>query len=93
MTSTTDGSLTLYPNPNNGDQLFINLTEVDADVKTVSVDICDLAGKRVSARTIVVSDNFVKTNINLNGELANGLYMVNITAGEKVYNERLVIQK
>ena len=93
MTSMNDGTLTLYPNPNNGDQLYINLTKVDADVHTVSVDLYDLTGKRVSARTIAVSDNFVKTNIDLNGELANGLYLVNITAGEKVYNERLVIQK
>ena len=93
MSTITDGSLTLYPNPNNGDQLFINLTEVSADVNTVSVDIYDLAGKRVSARTIVVSDGLVNTSIDINGELANGLYMVNITAGEKTYNERLVIQK
>ena len=91
MSSTSNGTLTLYPNPNNGDQLFINITEVDADV--VSVDIYDLTGKRVSGRTIAVSDDFLKTNIDLKGELANGLYVVNITAGEKVYNERLVIQK
>lgn len=93
MSSTSNGTLTLYPNPNNGDQLFINLTKVDADVNTVSVDLYDLAGKQLSAHTIKVSDGFVKTNINLNGELANGLYMVNITAGAKTYNERLVIQK
>ena len=93
MTSSADGSLTLYPNPNNGDQLFINLSEVDAEVKTVSVDIFDLAGKRVSARAIAVTDSNVNTNIDLHNELANGLYVVNITAGEKIYNERLVIQK
>ena len=93
MTTVTDGALTMYPNPNNGDQLTISLTEVASDVRTVSVDIYDLAGKRVSARTIAVSDGFVKTNIDLHDELANGLYMVNITAGEKTYNERLVIQK
>ena len=93
MTTVTDGALTMYPNPNNGDQLTISLTEVARDVRTVSVDIYDLAGKRVSARTIAVSDGFVKTNIDLHDELANGLYMVNITAGEKTYNERLVIQK
>jgi len=93
MTTQGSGALTLYPNPNNGDQLFINLSEVDSEVNTVSVDIFDLAGKRISARTIAVNDGFVKTNIDLNGELSNGLYMVNITAGEKTYNERLVIQK
>lgn len=93
MSGTNDGTLTLYPNPNNSNQLFINLSEVASDVMTVSVDIFDLTGKRITARTIAVADGFVKANIDLHNELANGLYMVNITAGEKIYNERLVIQK
>ena len=86
------GGLTMYPNPNRGDQLFISLSEVAADINTVSVDIFDMTGKRVSARTIAVQDGFLKTNLELNGDLAGGLYMVNITAGDKVFTERLVIQ-
>jgi hypothetical protein len=30
--------------------------------------------------------------LDLNGEFAAGMYLVNITAGETVYTERLVIQ-
>ncbi|MCC6541105.1 MAG: T9SS type A sorting domain-containing protein, partial [Flavobacteriales bacterium] len=56
------------------------------------VDIFDLTGKRVSARTIAVQDGFVKTNLDLNGDLAGGMYMVHVTAGDKTYTERLVIQ-
>jgi hypothetical protein len=89
--ATTGGALTMYPNPNRGDQLFINLTEIEADVTTVSVDIYDLSGKRVSARTIAVQDGFLNTTLELNGDLAGGMYMVNITAGDKAYTERLVI--
>jgi hypothetical protein len=89
----TSGSVTMYPNPNRGDQLYINLSAVDADVNTVSVDIYDLTGKRISARTIAVQDGFLNSVLDLNGEIASGLYMVNITAGDKTYTERLVIQK
>ena len=91
--STSSGSVTMYPNPNRGEQLYINLSVVDADVHTVSVDIYDLTGKRITARTIAVQDGFVTTVLDLNGDIANGMYMVNITAGEKTYTERLVIQK
>ena len=35
----------------------------------------------------------VNTAFDLNGDVASGLYMVNITAGDKTYAERLVIQK
>ncbi len=87
-----DGTLTLYPNPNNGEQLFISLTEVGADVNTVRVDIYDLMGKRVTARTIAVADGFVNSAMDVHA-IASGMYMVNITVGEKTYTERLVIQR
>ncbi|MBK9765213.1 MAG: T9SS type A sorting domain-containing protein [Flavobacteriales bacterium] len=86
-------ALTLYPNPNNGEQLFMQLSEVDPEVKTLNVDLFDLMGKRVAARTIAVNDGMINTVLDLNNELSNGLYMVNIIAGEKTYTERLVIQK
>jgi len=87
-----DGEFTMYPNPNRGDQLFVNLSKVQEGVNTVNVDVYDLTGKRVMARTIAVQDGFVKTNLDLNGDLSGGMYMVNITAGDKTYTERLVIQ-
>ena len=87
-----ESTLTMYPNPNNGGQLFISLNEVAADVNTVSMDIFDMTGKRVAARTITVQDGFINQSVELNGELAGGLYMVNITAGDKTFSERLVIQ-
>ena len=85
-------SVVLHPNPNRGDQLFLRVNGLEAGVALVNVDIYDLTGKRVAARTIAVQDSFVRTNLELNGELAGGMYMVNITAGDKTYTERLVIQ-
>jgi hypothetical protein len=84
--------LRMYPNPNRGDQLFVNLEGIDAAVETVSVDIFDAFGKRVSARTIGTQDGFANTTLQLNGSLAAGLYTVSITAGEQQFTERLVVQ-
>jgi hypothetical protein len=56
----------------------------------ISVDIFDLSGARVSSRTMAVNDGMVYQVLSL-GELADGLYMVNITAGTQRYTERLVI--
>lgn len=89
---TTGGGLIMFPNPNKGDQLFLSLRELAADVETVSIDIFDLTGKCASARTISVQDGYLNTMLDLSGEIAHGVYVVNITAGEKVYTERLVIQ-
>ncbi|HRH71398.1 MAG TPA: GEVED domain-containing protein, partial [Flavobacteriales bacterium] len=87
-----NGTLTMFPNPNRGDQVFISLSEVATGVNTVSVDIFDLSGKKVTTRAIAVQDGNVNTYLKLNGDLAGGMYMVNITAGDKTYTERLVIQ-
>ncbi|MBL0126472.1 MAG: T9SS type A sorting domain-containing protein [Flavobacteriales bacterium] len=92
--ATDDGAaMHMYPNPNRGDQLYLSLDAIQEGVQTVSVDIYDTFGKRVSARTLAVQDGFINSVLELNGELAGGLYMVNITAGDAVYTERLVIQK
>jgi transposase-like protein len=84
--------LRMFPNPNRGDVLNFSISAIEEGVNTVSVDIYDLTGKRMSARTIAVADGNVNTVIDLNGELAAGMYLVNITAGDKTYTERLVIQ-
>jgi uncharacterized protein YegP (UPF0339 family) len=82
----------LWPNPNRGDQFWINMDGITNDVLTVAVDIHDLTGKRVMAREIPVNDSGrLNTVIDLNGDLANGVYLVSIMAGDKRYTERLVI--
>jgi len=88
-----EARVAMYPNPNRGDQLFLSMSSVEGGVETVNVDIYDAFGKRVAQRTIGVSDGYVNTTIALNGELANGMYLVSITAGSSTFNERLVIQK
>ena len=86
------GQLSLYPNPNNGEQLFLSIDQVKEGVNKVNVDIYDSFGKRVSASTMAVTDGHVNTVLDLNGKLAAGMYVVNITAGNDTYTERLVIQ-
>lgn len=82
----------MYPNPNRGDQLMVSITELGADMNAIALDIYDMTGTHVSARTISVQDGFVNTAVELNGDLAGGFYVVNITAGDKTFSERLVIQ-
>ena len=86
------GTLTVCPNPNRGDQLFLSLSEVASDVHTVSVDIFDMTGKRVTARTVAMADGYLSTTLDLQGSLSGGMYLVNITAGDNTYTERLVVQ-
>jgi hypothetical protein len=86
----TNTNLSLYPNPNRGDQVMLSIDAVDEGVETISVDFFDLAGHRAVARTIPTQGNNLNSLLELNG-LAAGVYIVHITAGDKVYTERLVV--
>jgi len=90
--SESSEGLRMYPNPNRGDQIHLSLEEVEYGSGTMSLDIFNLTGKRMVSRTIAVSDGPVNSVIDLNGALASGLYIVNITAGGQRYTGRLVIQ-
>jgi hypothetical protein len=83
-------NMSLYPNPNRGDQVMLSIDAVDEGVETISVDFFDLAGHRAVARTIPTQGNNLNSLLELNG-LAAGVYIVHITAGDKVYTERLVV--
>ncbi len=82
----------ISPNPNNGDQLFINLNTVDEHVTTVSMEILDLSGKRMTSRTIATQGAHLNTVIDLQGEIAAGMYLVNIIAGDLTFIQRLVVK-
>ncbi|MBX2979374.1 MAG: T9SS type A sorting domain-containing protein [Flavobacteriales bacterium] len=92
MSLSADGVLALWPNPNNGTEVWISLDGIDASIETVTVDIHDLTGKRISARILPTQDGSLLTALPLNGDLAAGLYLVTVTAGEAQYVQRLVIQ-
>ncbi|MFN3874931.1 MAG: T9SS type A sorting domain-containing protein [Flavobacteriales bacterium] len=87
-----DARMSLFPNPNRGDQLFLSLNAIEEGVEKVTVDIFDSFGKRVAQRTIGVSDGHLNTALELNGSLSAGLYLVTLSAGNSTFTERLVIQ-
>ncbi len=87
-----EARLSLWPNPNDGSILNISLTAFDATVSVVSMDVTDVYGKLVATRTLPVQDGRLNTAVSFEQDLAPGLYLVNMTAGEHRYTERLVIQ-
>ncbi len=90
--SADPAELSIWPNPNDGSLVHVSLMQFDATVSTVGVDVTDLYGKLVSTRTIPVQDGTLKTTLAFEQDLAPGLYLVNLQAGDKRYTERLVIQ-
>ncbi len=57
------------------------------------MDVFDSFGKRAMTATLPVQDGYLNTALELAPDMAAGLYMVNVTAGDNTRTERLVIQR
>ncbi|MBK8614048.1 MAG: T9SS type A sorting domain-containing protein [Flavobacteriales bacterium] len=90
--TSTEAVLTLWPNPNNGEQLYVTIDGLQNEVTTATVDIFDMVGHKVATHTIAVNSTTLNTVIALDASMANGMYVVNVTAGEESFMQRLVIQ-
>jgi hypothetical protein len=89
-----DMELVVFPNPNRGDLVFLNLDGVQQDAQVVTVDVYDSFGKRVLTTTLPVQDGSLFNHaLPLSPDLAAGLYVLNITAGERSITERMIIQR
>ena len=94
ITGTDDSAtdVTIWPNPNRGDQLFIALPRIDESTGPVRIELFDMYGKQVRTQQLPVQQGSTTLSIALE-DLATGMYMVNILIGGEVHTERLMIQQ
>jgi hypothetical protein len=90
--ATETGRLTVFPNPNNGDQVTLVLSSFDSSVNTIQVDVNDIYGKFITRRNIAVQDGHMNTVLSFEKELAPGMYLLNLQAGDQRFTERMIVQ-
>lgn len=83
-------SANLYPNPNNGDMVNLNMTGITA--KDVHIRIMDGMGKVVYTNRYTVEGS-LNTIVTFSKPLASGLYMVEFTSGSEVTTQRMMVAK
>jgi hypothetical protein len=87
-----DSDVLMWPNPNSGDRLNISIAGDANAPGTAQVDVFDAFGKKVIGRTIALNGTTVNTTIELNGQLATGMYLVSITNGDRLFTDRLIVR-
>jgi len=80
----------IYPNPNSGELVNINMTDITAD--NVFVRIMDSMGRVVYTNRYTV-DGSLNTMVSFSKPLAAGLYMVEFTDGDTVMTKRMMVNK
>ncbi len=89
----TSGVLELWPNPNNGDQLTVHIEDPGFETGTATIDVIDLFGKHVISETINVDGSTINYVVDLRDDIADGLYIVNVTTDDRSFTQRLVIAR
>ena len=79
-------NIAIYPNPNDG---LLTIEVASAGQKLIQVSVIDLLGKTVLENSL---KGLTKKTINLD-HLNNGLYLIRLQSGGKIYTEKLVIDK
>lgn len=85
--------LSVFPNPSKGETIRISLTGFENSESAVSVDVYDILGNKVFSRnSITAGENNLLAEINSHGELATGIYILNVSAKNKNYYDRIIIK-
>lgn len=83
----------VYPNPTDGENVHFILNGMDPELTTVTLDITDLFGKHVMSTMLPVNDGESRTVLSLKDDLSNGIYVVNIRAGNEVTSTRFALMR
>ncbi len=76
-TISTNSDIQVLPNPNKG--IFtIKGTLSTTDDEEVSINVVDLFGRVIYSRMIIAQKGEINERIQLNGSIANGMYLVNL---------------
>lgn len=87
----TDGiSTTVYPNPNNGGMINLNVTGTNSS--NVYVRILDSMGKPVYSENCQTNGS-LNTVVTFNQPLAAGLYMIEFTTENKIVTQKMMVVK
>jgi len=83
-------NLNVYPNPANGSEINIQLSNITSE--NVQVRVLDAMGRVVFANRYAV-DGMFTTNMTFDRPLANGLYMIEASFNGEFLTQRMMVQK
>ncbi|HMN04973.1 MAG TPA: GEVED domain-containing protein [Flavobacteriales bacterium] len=91
MTEVAMGEATLWPNPVRDGQVNLNIEGITAADQHITVDVTDIYGQHVYGQEFGNSGDRFNTVLSLPGDIATGMYLVNITINGEVTTKRLSI--
>jgi hypothetical protein len=87
------GALGIYPNPNAGSEVRVELNGIEDGAHNVEVTIYDIYGKLMTRDVFGHQGSQLSRLVRFETELATGMYLVNVTIdGENFATEKMVVK-
>ncbi|MFN2422857.1 MAG: fasciclin domain-containing protein [Cryomorphaceae bacterium] len=92
--SENEAEISIYPNPNTGSEMMIEVRNLSDDMHDFIIEVYDIYGKKVHSENVANNGTFMNVAVNFHRPMAAGVYTVNVISNEKVIGARkLVVQK
>jgi len=89
----TEGNLGIYPNPNTGSEVRIELNGIEEGAHDVAVNIYDICGKLMARDLFGHQGAQLSRLVRFDQNLSTGLYLVHVTIdGENFYTEKMIVK-
>jgi uncharacterized delta-60 repeat protein len=84
-------ALRLWPNPTEGDHVFLTVDGLDLGLRTMNARLFDATGREVLETTLTLTAGSVNTSLDLGHGDHKGVYLLQLIAGAKTFSQRVVI--
>lgn len=84
--------MNLYPNPNEGSEVYLNLPDLPSGGYAANIEVYDLFGKRIFQTFEVVNGNALSTVLRFEGKLEQGIYLVSVTVNGVAYTQKMIVR-
>ena len=82
-------TLSIYPNPNSGDQLNVNLEYLTPNS---TLTVTDLYGKVILTKQLNTDQSEYRVNVQFENKLSAGFYLVSISSEGNTITEKLIVR-
>ena len=93
LSTTGTPAFAVFPNPNDGSSVAVRVSDLGPATTNAVLEVIDGQGRLVSSRGLPVQAGLVDRTIAFDQPLPTGLYLVRLTAGDRVLTERLVVRR
>lgn len=83
---------TVYPNPNTGETVYMNVANLDKVRGNVTLSVTDMFGKMIMSEQVTSNENSFNHELKLNQDLSSGVYLVQIQIGSHRLVEKLLVE-